>query len=100
MWAGQSLERQKALAFDSAAGAALLCAGACFHSVQGKVSGLFTGDTLEVAQAWTAGAQSVDLRWQSEPYQHRDEVEIKRERRLGFLRCYTRGDSPFVDIRR
>lgn len=62
-------------AYDAAAGASLLCAGACFHSQQGKLSQLFTGRTLEAAQAWCDGARSVPLEFQPGTYRHRTELE-------------------------
>lgn len=62
-------------AYDAAMGAALLCAGSCFHSVQGKVSELFTGDNLARASNWVAGAQSVPLEFQAGSYAHLPELE-------------------------
>lgn len=88
MWRGASLERQKQLAFDSAAGAALLCAGSCFHSVAGKVSALWDDATQAVATAWAAGARSVLCTCQSGQYRHRDDLEP-----AGVLRTYQRGDA-------
>ena len=80
-------------AFDSSAGAALLCAGACFHSNEGKNSTLFSGGTALIAKTWTAGATSVDLSQQDEPYQHRADLETP-----GLLRVYQRG-TAIVEIR-
>jgi hypothetical protein len=48
-------------AYDAAAGAALLTAGACFHSVSGKSSVLWAGVELDAARAWAEGARSVPL---------------------------------------
>ena len=45
-------------AFDAAAGAALLSAGATFHSVHGKDSTLWSGVELDAARAWAAGARA------------------------------------------
>ena len=95
MWVGASLERQKTLAFDSAAGAALLCAGSCFHSVHGKTSQLWDANELAVATAWAAGAQSVDLSFQNQPYRHRIDLETP-----DILRAYQRRTSPVVKIHR
>jgi hypothetical protein len=81
------LERCKRLAYDSAAGAALLCAGSCFHSALGKTSQLWDAPTLAVAEAWAAGAKSVALECQLKPYVHRIDLETP-----GILRVYQRGD--------
>lgn len=84
-------------AYDAAAGAALLCAGSCFHSVAGKMSGLFDGVELECAKAWAAGALSVPLRFQDGYYLHPAELEGP-----GILRAYMRvlPDAHFlVEIR-
>jgi hypothetical protein len=94
MWAGASLERQQQLAFDSAAGAALLCAGACFHSVQGKTSEVWDANTLAVAEAWVAGARSVSLDCQAGGYQRRDDLLTD-----ALLRVYQRG-ACIVPIRK
>jgi hypothetical protein len=88
-----SLERQKQLAYDSAAGAALLCAGSCFHSIHGKTSELWDENELAVAQAWVAGAMSVP-KCQYEPYQRRDDLLTDE-----LLRVYQRG-SCIVKIRK
>lgn len=93
MWGGADLERQKQLAFDSAAGAALLCAGACFHSVQGKTSELFDAEHEAVARAWVAGVKSVDLQFQHGNYERHEPPDP-------FLRRYVRGGSPEVQIRK
>lgn len=62
-------------AYDAAMGAALLCAGSCYHSQSGKFSTLFTGVELECAKAWVAGAKSVPLEFQRGAYRHRNELE-------------------------
>lgn len=45
--------------FDAAANAALLCAGATFHSDSGKFSKPFTAAELACAKAWVQGALAV-----------------------------------------
>ncbi len=86
-------------AYDSAAGGALLCAGTCFHSQQGKQSQIFSGRTLECAQAFVNGARSVPLEYRTGAYAH----DTAREQAGGFLRSYSRtlgdGRKWFVDIR-
>ena len=98
MWRGQLDDRQQQLAFDSAAGAALLCAGSCFHSQRGKDSTLWDADSLAVAKAWTAGARSVDLACQAGPYTHPASQEGPTD-----LRVYERpvaGHQCVVTIRK
>lgn len=57
--------------YDAAAGAALLCAGSCFHSQSGKKSALFGQGTDGIfAEAWVAGAKSVPLEFQAGRYSH------------------------------
>lgn len=82
MWVGASVERVRQLAFDSAAGAALLCAGSCFHSVQGKASRLWTNIEFEAATSWAQGAKSVPLDYQDGYYKRIDDPV--------FLRTYQR----------
>jgi hypothetical protein len=94
MWVGSDLKRCQQLAFDSAAGAALLCAGSCFHSVQGKNSTLWDANTFAAAEAWVEGANSINLAYQHAPYKRRDDLLVP-----GVLRVYQRGDSPVVTIR-
>jgi hypothetical protein len=60
---------------DAAAGAALLCAGACMHSNCGKNSALYSGRDLMAAIAWVKGAQSVPLEFQRGQYHHRTDLE-------------------------
>lgn len=81
-------------AFDAAAGAALLCAGACFHSPEGKNSTLWTGQALVCARAWVAGARSVPLTCQHGAYKHRQDLEND-----GIIRAYQRGDSDQCIVR-
>jgi hypothetical protein len=78
-------------AFDAAAGAALLSAGATFHSVGGKNSRLWEGRELEAARAWGQGARSVPLACQGLPYSRPDDP--------AYLRIYRRGPCE-VRIRR
>lgn len=78
MWPGGTAERMQALAFDSAAGAALLCAGSCFHSVGGKASTLWAGAELVTAKAWADGAHSVPLEVQDGLYLRLDPGEYLR----------------------
>lgn len=91
MWVGASLERQKQLAYDSAAGAALLCAGSCFHSVHGKTSELWDANELAVADAWVRGAKSVSLACQPGAYYRRDDLLTDE-----LLRVYQRGTSGCI----
>lgn len=74
-------------AYDAAAGASLLCAGACFHSQGGKFSRTFDPTELAAAQSWVTGALSVPLEYQAGQYLRRDDLltpELLRvyERRL------------------
>ncbi len=54
--------------FDAAANAALLCAGATFHSDAGKASRLFTPAERACAEAWSAGARAVPLSYRKGRY--------------------------------
>lgn len=65
----------EAHAYDAAAGAALLCAGACFHSQGGKYSTHFSSTERRLAQKWVEGAQSVPLEYQDGIYIHRSDLE-------------------------
>jgi hypothetical protein len=76
-------------AFDAAAGATLLCAGSCFHSIHGKSSELWDSEENAMATAWVNGARSVPLVCQLGPYKHRADLETP-----GVLRAYQRGDDP------
>jgi hypothetical protein len=97
MWVGADPARRRALAYDSAAGAALLCAGSCFHSVQGKTSVIFDAATVDAALAWTQGARSVPLAVQHGAYTRRDDLLTS-----DLLRVYQRGESDagIVTIRK
>jgi hypothetical protein len=88
MWVGADLDRQVQLAYDSAAGASLLCAGSCFHSVAGKTSTLWDAQTARVARAWAAGALSIATSCQPKPYRRRDDLLTD-----DLLRVYQRGDD-------
>jgi hypothetical protein len=68
-------DRSATHAYDAAMGAALLCAGSCFHSQAGKTSTLFTGTELDCARAWVEGARSVPLEFQAGAYQHLANLE-------------------------
>ena len=87
-------------AYDAAAGAALLCAGSCYHSQSGKFSSLFqSGSELDCAKAWVAGAKSVPLEFQRGSYRHRQELETP-----DIIRVYSRtlgdGREYLVHIRK
>lgn len=71
--------------FDAGACSALLPAGGCLHSVQGKLSGLWQGIELVCANAFAAGARSVTLGCQDGPYTHRADLEGST-----YLRVYER----------
>ncbi len=80
-------------AYDAARAAALLCAGSCFHSVNGKSSRLWEGRELECATAWAEGARSVPLEFRTGRYLHRTDLEgadclRAYERRLADGRVY------------
>lgn len=72
-------------AYDAAMGAALLCAGSCFHSQSGKWS--IPLDPMEslCAQEWVRGAKSVPLIYQSGQYNHRTDLE-----NANIIRAYDR----------
>ena len=85
-------------AYDAAAGAALLCAGACFHSARGKISELWGGHELACAKQWVAGAKSVPLEFQPGAYARHDDLNGP-----DCIRAYSRtlgdGRSHLVKIR-
>jgi hypothetical protein len=95
MWSGAGVDRCRALAFDAAAGAALLVAGACFHSVAGKKAGRLAGVELEAATAWAQGARSVPLRYQDGVYRRIDDPLYLRT----YQRVLADGDAWTVRIR-
>jgi hypothetical protein len=80
-------------AYDAAAGAALMAAGAAFHSVHGKNSTLFVGGELDAARAWVAGARSVPLACQGQPYRNLSGQDAS------YLRIYQRGGDPACIVR-
>lgn len=86
-------------AYDAAAGAALLTAGSCFHSVSGKNSTLWSGRELDAARAWAEGAASVPLEFQAGQYIRRDDLLTP-----ALLRVYERrlpdGRGHIVRIRK
>jgi hypothetical protein len=86
-------------AFDAAAGAALLCAGSCFHSVSGKDSVIFTEQERVLALAWVGGAQSIDLRFQDGRYRHAQEMEGPEDLRV-YQRVLPDGEAATVRIRK
>jgi hypothetical protein len=82
--------------YDASAASALLCAGSCYHSVNGKTSTLWQpGGELECATAHGKGAKSVDLRCQEGDYRNHPPGD--------FLRIYSRfvndSEEYFVYIR-
>ncbi len=87
--------------YDAAAGAALLCASACFHSQSGKYSTLFDQRDGDYAKQWVAGAKSVPLDFQRGQYFHRDDLENHVDKTI--LRAYEKrlsdGRSCIVKIR-
>jgi hypothetical protein len=83
---------------DAAAGAALLCAGSCFHSVNGKASQLWTGDEETAARMWAFGANSVPLKYQAGRYNRPDLPEGDDLRT--YQRVLATGDAWTVHIRK
>ncbi|HEX8030264.1 MAG TPA: hypothetical protein VF491_17440 [Vicinamibacterales bacterium] len=73
---------------DAAAGAALLCAGSCFHSEAGKQAAVMGDVDLACARAFVAGARSVDLSQRVAPYVHRTDLEGPT-----VIRAYQRGSA-------
>ena len=85
--------------YDAAAGAALLCAGSCFHSASGKKSALFgQGPDRAFAEAWVAGAKSVPPACQDGAYKHRGDLEGPNAGATG-ERIYQRGNDPACIVR-
>jgi hypothetical protein len=87
------------MAFDAAAGAALLCAGSCYHSVNGKQSALWDGLELECARAWAEGARSVPLEFQKGRYAHPANLEGPGDLRV-YQRVLPDGRAHTVKIRK
>jgi hypothetical protein len=100
MWTshGASIERQEQLAYDSAAGAALQCAGSCFHSVNGKLSRMWDGNEERVARAWANGARSVPLEYQDGHYRRNNQGLTPDY--PGVMRRYQRvlGDGRYHEV--
>jgi len=80
--------------YDAAAGAALMNAGATFHSVHGKNSTLFEGAELNNAQAFVAGVRSVPTLCQGQPYRNLTDPNDRT-----YLRVYQRGGDPACIVR-
>jgi len=82
-------ENNRTHAYDAGAGAALLCAGSCFHSQGGKFSRPFNLTEYECAKLWVAGANSVPLTAQAGGYIHRNDLEnadiIRAYERSGYV---------------
>jgi hypothetical protein len=88
-----------AWAEDAAAGAALLCAGSCFHSVAGKTSTLWPPHEEAAARTWASGAAKVRLEYQNGQYTHPIEVETPDLLRV-YQRRYPDGSNEQVNIRK
>ena len=86
-------------AFDAAAGAALLCAFACYHSQAGKYSRPFDAIERRCAEAWVSGARSVDLEVQPGRYQRHDEMNVPGQIIRAYSRTLPDGRSDLVKIR-
>lgn len=85
--------------YDAAAGAALLCAGSCFHSMSGKKSALFSDADRPFAEAWVAGAKSVNLDFQEGRYVHAMELEGPTDLRV-YQKILPDGRRETVRIRK
>src|SRR5262245_13028787 len=85
-------------AHDAAAGAALLCAGSCFHSTSGKVSKPFDGVERTCAEAWVNGARSVALEFQRGRYVRRDDLKTSTDLRV-YQRVLNDGRAETVHVR-
>jgi hypothetical protein len=84
-------------AYDAAAGATLLTAGACYHSQGGKFSRLFNDVEKYCAMEWVRGAKSIDLAYREGLYRHESDMENDQ-----ILRAYSReipGSKAYVLIR-
>ena len=86
-------------AFDAMAGAALLCAGACYHSQGGKFSRVFDPTETTCAKAWVDGANSVPLEFQAGQYARHDEMNSDEVIRA-YSRTLSDGRSHLVKIRK
>ena len=78
-------------AYDAAASGSLLCAGSCFHSVSGRISALWSGLELEMAQEWVRGAKSVPLTCQQGGYRN---LPLPPNEDPNRARYYQRGNDP------
>lgn len=76
-------EASSTQACDAAEGAALLEAGAAFHSIHGKSSELWVGAERDAAYAWASCAQRVPLEYQAGAYLRFDPTP-------GYIRIYAR----------
>lgn len=82
-------------AYDAAASASLLSAGATFHSIRGKHSDLWIGQELACAVEWAKGALSIPLECQDAGgYVHRSDLETGN-----IVRAYQRGADPRCIVR-
>lgn len=84
-------------AYDAAAGATLLTAGACFHSQGGKFSRFFDDREKPAAMEWVRGAKAVPLEFREGLYRHESNMENSQ-----IVRAYSRelpGRKWFVLIR-
>lgn len=86
-------------AIDAAEGAALLCAGSCYHSVRGKTSELWDGLEEQCARRWAYGARQVNLIYQNGSYRHPAELEGPNDLRV-YQRVLPDGSAYTVHIRR
>jgi hypothetical protein len=100
MWRNADLNRQKMLAYDSAAGAALLCAGSCYHSVNAKLCLRLGHEEEQVARAWVDGARSVPLEYQDGRYtaSHLVGIELEPNELRRYGRRLNDGRTHWVSI--
>lgn len=82
--------------YDAAAGAALLCAGSCFHSVHGKTSDEWISNELKCALAHASGARSVQITYQDGRYERLSPGNYLRR----YQRVLPDGSSEVVEIRK
>lgn len=76
--------------FDAGQNCALLAAACVLHSVEGKISALFTGATLSNAKAFIAGVRTINLALcQDQPYRRRDDLNGP----MHALRVHQRGTN-------
>lgn len=90
-WAGYDPARLESVAFAIGQSSALLGAGSCFHSIEGRVSAPFV-NALPYARKFAEGARSVPLKFQRGQYFRIDDPNYLRvyERRLGAESFVTR----------